>query len=470
MTLDKANEKYKELVEEYFIRQDLITKYVAIVNEYDFDPQPNSYYIEIGIKGRDALNIIEDIKYASDQYPKSIEAMLFIKKFINSKAIVQDIKKGNQSFAYSDDIVLHGQRDDYSTSQKRYKKLTAGMSISNFNDTTWSGTAGAFFRQENSEEIYMISNKHILASVKNSKSIVHPSNSDAQVLKLEKEKNNIGELIWKCTDNMDAAVAKISHAVEVNEQARCKDVKFKGLAKARIGMRVKKCGRSTGITYGVVRSVNSTINVLNEGNGKVKLYFNQIITSYMDNHGDSGSVLVNDEDKIIGLLFAGNKAKSASYYHDINLIFSRLAKETHINKPIFNLKPTNMSKDQNVPVTIGNTTEDYPLYQTGENSIRGIFTSWNDLKVTQIKVWIEGRIQVEIKDVIYCETLGRIEIHAVNGGSTPEPVLNNLSEFEIDNTPVVLVVYTDDDDDPYSSECHMGSDKHPIVKAGNILV
>jgi hypothetical protein len=87
-----------------------------------------------------------------------------------------------------------------------------------------------------------------------------------------------------------------------------------GTGNAAIGLAVRKRGRTTGLTYGKVDSLNMTVQI-NYGNGLgVKTLKNQIHiepdktkSPIFGNHGDSGSAVVNDKNEIVGLHFAGGQ-------------------------------------------------------------------------------------------------------------------------------------------------------------------
>lgn len=70
------------------------------------------------------------------------------------------------------------------------------------------------------------------------------------------------------------------------------------------GMIVMKSGRSTGITRGKVISIHNTLYL--EDNERAFLFEEQFATSPMSDNGDSGSLIMNQNGKAVGLLFAGS--------------------------------------------------------------------------------------------------------------------------------------------------------------------
>lgn len=76
-----------------------------------------------------------------------------------------------------------------------------------------------------------------------------------------------------------------------------------------LGMRIRKSGRTTGLTEGNITLLNATVNVVyntNRGNRTARLS-GQVICDPMSQGGDSGSLMVDAaENKAVGLLFAGS--------------------------------------------------------------------------------------------------------------------------------------------------------------------
>ena len=97
--------------------------------------------------------------------------------------------------------------------------------------------------------------------------------------------------------------------------------------KARIGMKVEKSGRTTGITYGKIVDTDCDIRV-NYGPGIGYLRFRkQILTTLMSARGDSGSVLVDSKERCaVGLLFSGTSY--SSYFNHINAVWSEIERES----------------------------------------------------------------------------------------------------------------------------------------------
>lgn len=79
-----------------------------------------------------------------------------------------------------------------------------------------------------------------------------------------------------------------------------------GFGEAKAGDKVKKSGRTSGLTQGDIIATDGAANV-NYG-GKVAKFEDQIVTSAMSQGGDSGSAVLNEKNEVIGLLFAGSSS------------------------------------------------------------------------------------------------------------------------------------------------------------------
>jgi hypothetical protein len=77
-----------------------------------------------------------------------------------------------------------------------------------------------------------------------------------------------------------------------------------GWGSAAIGDHIKKSGRTTGLTDGVVEQVQATVQVQMDL-GVIAVFEDQVISNIGSDGGDSGSAILNDNNEVVGLLFAG---------------------------------------------------------------------------------------------------------------------------------------------------------------------
>ncbi|MBO8141099.1 MAG: hypothetical protein H0Z37_02810 [Firmicutes bacterium] len=80
----------------------------------------------------------------------------------------------------------------------------------------------------------------------------------------------------------------------------------RGVAEAEVGMRVEKSGRTSGVTRGEVIALGATFTV-SLGDSVAARFSDQIVTTPMAQPGDSGSLIVDERRRAVGLLFAGSE-------------------------------------------------------------------------------------------------------------------------------------------------------------------
>jgi hypothetical protein len=105
------------------------------------------------------------------------------------------------------------------------------------------------------------------------------------------------------TNLVDAALAKPKSAALVRDDILGLGP-VTGVGKPRLGALVRKSGRTTGVTIGTVEITEATVRI-NYGDTPVS-FADQIILSPMSAPGDSGSLVVDEKNRAVGLLFAGS--------------------------------------------------------------------------------------------------------------------------------------------------------------------
>ncbi|CAG7840819.1 hypothetical protein Z959_00355 [Clostridium novyi B str. ATCC 27606] len=193
---------------------------------------------------------------------------------------------------------------------KRIRPVLGGYSIAPVT-SKYYGTMGCLVTD--GIENFILSNNHVLADLNNinlgtpiiQPSIVNGGDSEKdQVAVLSKfiPLRFINET--KRPENyMDVAIAKV-----INNNFVSSDIRFigkpKGVRGHRIGQLVKKVGASTELTTGIIQYVNVTMIV--DENKKQFLMKKQFVTNSMAKPGDSGAILLNNNNYVLGLLMASN--------------------------------------------------------------------------------------------------------------------------------------------------------------------
>lgn len=103
---------------------------------------------------------------------------------------------------------------------------------------------------------------------------------------------------------VDAAIARPISA-DLVEKRILEIGEPQGVGEGVLGLKIRKSGRTTGLTSGEITQVDATVQV-SYGAGKTATFTDQLMAGAMSSGGDSGSAVLDESDRIIGLLFAGS--------------------------------------------------------------------------------------------------------------------------------------------------------------------
>ena len=78
-----------------------------------------------------------------------------------------------------------------------------------------------------------------------------------------------------------------------------------GVGEVEFGQKVRKSGRTSGLTEGQVRATNITIRV-NIDKEREAVFADQVMADLLSQPGDSGSIILDENNRAVGLLFAGS--------------------------------------------------------------------------------------------------------------------------------------------------------------------
>ncbi len=229
----------------------------------------------------------------------------------------------------------------------RVNPLVAGVSVANARVS--AGTLGAIVWDREDCQVCILSNWHVLCGSTDcevGESILQPGKFDGgrssdEVARLKR---------WRLDVDADAALANLTGA-----RSDTRDVlewePIKGVEAPKLGMKVIKSGRTTGLTEGIIDGVGLSTR-LNYGGGTVQAFKDQIhivprppwpsIDYEVSKGGDSGSVWINEATgKAVGLHFAGETDPSPSAEHAIANQMVDVARELNFSfLPLF-CKPRN---------------------------------------------------------------------------------------------------------------------------------
>lgn len=112
---------------------------------------------------------------------------------------------------------------------------------------------------------------------------------------------------WALTNEVDAVIARLTgHRFLLKEALGLGAVSE--VATARIDMRVRKSGRTTGLTAGTIVDVSADVEVdYRDLFDEPRSFRNQMVIEGDQGPGDSGSVWIDESNRVVGLLFAGSE-------------------------------------------------------------------------------------------------------------------------------------------------------------------
>jgi hypothetical protein len=243
------------------------------------------------------------------------------------------------------DVMQVGDLSALQTPTDRWRPAPGGVSLGHYQVT--AGTFGTVVRDRSSGDRLILSNNHVLANSNDASvgdPILQPGAVDGGhvandtlaylerfcpiefitsppvcpvVIGMTRVANALARLLGSrhrfrayqteptAINLVDAAVARPLDDAEILDEILQIGL-VDGMTPAMLGMSVRKSGRTTGFTSGVITVLNSTVDV-SYGPGRTARFENQIITSAMSQGGDSGSLLVaGDSLQAVGLLFAGS--------------------------------------------------------------------------------------------------------------------------------------------------------------------
>jgi hypothetical protein len=255
------------------------------------------------------------------------------------------------------DVVQTGVIRAFQSHTARYRPAPGGVSIGHKDIT--AGTLGCLVKKGG--EFFILSNNHVLANSNAAQvgdSILQPGPYDGgrfpddHIANLEafvpisfagstsgcSTARGIADLLniiakvlgsdarmqaisAQAEDNLvDAAIARPLNPGDVKDEI-LEIGTIQGTGSGELGMAIKKSGRTTGLTTGEIQQVNVTSTV-QYGENKTAIFTDQLLAGAMSQGGDSGSAVLDTNDRLIGLLFAGSE--NSTIINRIENVFSAL--------------------------------------------------------------------------------------------------------------------------------------------------
>lgn len=262
------------------------------------------------------------------------------------------------------DVIEIGEVRALASLRERVRPAYPGVSVGHYAIT--AGTLGAVVRSRKNRDILILSNNHVLANVTNGKDdrakigdpilqpgpvdggtkendvIAHLENFVPLVISLETPECNVANTAVRAANAVikmirpnyslrverasnsenivDAAVAKVINRSMVRSEIP-EIGRITGVNEVQLGEKVKKVGRTTGLTEGTIETVDVSI-VVNMSEEIQAVFDQQVVSNVPSLPGDSGSLIVNENNEAVGLLFAGSD--TSTIFNPIKPVLEKL--------------------------------------------------------------------------------------------------------------------------------------------------
>ena len=243
---------------------------------------------------------------------------VLVDKKINISNLTQRYSIPSKYMKFHTDIIetgihrIHGLND-------RIRPLQGGYSVSAANSNV-AGSLGCIVTKGNvlKKEYFILNSNHIIAGENQFKigtdivqpSHIHggvaPTDSIARLFKFIPIKFKTA--ISTPSNYMDCAIARLNDKSLASKMLNSIG-KIKGVADPILKSTIRKIGAGTGLTQGTIATFGVTLDVKYEDNKSAR-FLNQFRTNLKTDDGDSGAVIVDKNNKIVGLLLGGGDDSS----------------------------------------------------------------------------------------------------------------------------------------------------------------
>jgi hypothetical protein len=216
------------------------------------------------------------------------------------------------------------------------RPLKIGCSVGHFLVT--AGTLGAFVRDRDTGTVQILSSNHVLANLNTAQAdddILQPGKYDngTDPADLVASFTRCFQIDFQQPNLIDCAIAAVGGGVGIDSSSLDSLGALAGLRATPLvgGERVRKVGRTTGVTSGTVLSTD--INNVEVDYGAQSATFDAQIEIQGDNGlfsdgGDSGSLVIDENNYAVGLLCSGSdqpiSGGQLSYANPIGIVLNAL--------------------------------------------------------------------------------------------------------------------------------------------------
>lgn len=332
-------------------KRDIPQLFRELFKSYDFENNivgvgQGHKYVRGENTGKDALTIL-----VKKKYPKSdLKRSALLPKFMNGIA-TDIIEVGEIRF-------LNKRRIEYC------RPAQPGMSLGHYKIS--AGTFGAVVKDKSTGEPLILSNNHVLANITDGTDkrasigdpIIQPGTYDGgkvgectighlrHFIPIYREKSvsqckiarTFEVILNKCLrlvrPNYQVQLVRNSEKINLVDCALATPLNpdvinpeilefgsIAGIKQPALGMIIKKSGRTTGVTYSQIIANDVTLKVA-MNNQEYGVFTDQVLAGPMSMPGDSGALILTEDNYVVGLLFAGSE--QATMFNKIEIVLELL--------------------------------------------------------------------------------------------------------------------------------------------------
>lgn len=190
----------------------------------------------------------------------------------------------------------------------RYRPVPMGVSLGATSVT--AGSAGVLVKHKTDGRVGIRTNYHVS---KNDENVVQPGPIDGGG-DLDKVGRSIGISIPVSGGKVDIGVVVLDDIKLARTEILDLGIPKGVNTNPTVGMKLKKSGRTSGLTEGTITSISAVLSI--QYNDGIKTLEALILTSKMSDGGDSGSALLDEANNVVGHIFAGSDTYSVGCRED----------------------------------------------------------------------------------------------------------------------------------------------------------
>jgi hypothetical protein len=262
------------------------------------------------------VNVAVGLKETEGKLTDEIVFQIFVQEKVGENTLQPEQLIPKEIRGYKTDVIKISKARKRSDSSE-HRPIKGGIQIGNGKGHV--GTLGCFARLVADDTLVLLSNHHVLFSdaARSGEKIGQPDIDNKCCCCCAYVNGEVGIILNPSFDNesVDCAIASINAGVAtdiiLNNIMTTTELRILGTAGVVVGDTVRKIGGSSGYTIGTVNSIT----------GPTTDKINQIFIRPVDaetytegtngkkafsDDGDSGSVIINEENNIVGLLWGGD--------------------------------------------------------------------------------------------------------------------------------------------------------------------